>query len=60
MAQELMADVHSGTCLKITAWEGNAPWVVCTELRADDVRQFSYVMDSRSSLGPPQTIRLAR
>ena len=44
MAQELMVDVHGpeisvfvrGTCLKMTARKGNAPWLVCTELRADD------------------------
>ena len=44
MAQELMVDVHGpeisvfvrGTCLKMTARKGHAPWLVCTELRADD------------------------
>ena len=44
MAQELMVDVHGpeisvfvrGTCLKTTYRKGNAPWLVCTELRADD------------------------
>jgi len=43
MAQELMVDVHGpeisvfvrGTCLKMTARKGT-PWLVCTELRADD------------------------
>lgn len=44
MAQELMIDVHGteisihirGTCLKTTYRKGEAPWLVCTELRADD------------------------
>jgi len=44
MAQELMVDVHGpeisiwvrGTCLKTTYRKGNAAWLVCTELKADD------------------------
>lgn len=44
MAQELMVDVHGpeisiyvrGTCLKMTYRKGDAPWLVCTELRAED------------------------
>jgi len=45
MAQELIVDVRGpeisifvrGTCLKMTARKGTAPWgLVCTELRADD------------------------
>lgn len=44
MAQELKVDVHGpeisvyvrGTCLKTTYRKGDAPWLVCTELRADD------------------------
>jgi hypothetical protein len=42
MAQELMVDVHGpeisvfvrGTCLKMTARKGDAPWLVCTDLAA--------------------------
>jgi hypothetical protein len=44
MAQELVIDVHGheisihvrGTSLKTTYRKGDAPWLVCTELRADD------------------------
>jgi len=44
MAQELKVDVHGpeisisvrGTCLKTTYRKGDAPWLVCTELKADD------------------------
>jgi hypothetical protein len=44
MAQELRVDVHGpeisiqvrGTCLKMTYRKGDVPWLVCTELRADD------------------------
>jgi hypothetical protein len=44
MTQELRVDVHGteisiqvrGTCLKMTYRKGDAPWLVCTELRADD------------------------
>ena len=44
MAQELVIDVHGheisihvrGTSLKTTYRKGDAPWLVCTELRAED------------------------
>jgi hypothetical protein len=44
MAQELLVDVRGpeisisvrGTCLKMTCRKGDAPWLACTELRADD------------------------
>jgi hypothetical protein len=44
MAQELIIHVHGpeisvyvrGTCLRTTFRKGKAPWLVCTELRADD------------------------
>lgn len=44
MAQELLIDVCGpeisvhvrGTCLNVTYRKGDAPWLVCTELRADD------------------------
>jgi hypothetical protein len=44
MAQELLVDVRGpeisisvrGTCLKMTCRKGGAPWLACTELRADD------------------------
>ena len=45
MAQELMVDVHGpeisvfvrGTSLKMIARKGNAPWLVCTELRPEAI-----------------------
>jgi len=32
---EILIYVH-GTCLKMTCQKGDAPWLDCTELRADD------------------------
>ena len=69
MAQELMVDVHGpeisvsvrGTCLKTTYWKGNAPWVVCTELRADDHEAiFTHAKNSGGSLGLRLMTRPAR
>ena len=44
MTQELVIDVHGkeisihvrGTTLRTTYRKGEAPWLVCTELKADD------------------------
>ncbi len=44
MTQELVIDVHGqeisvhvrGTTLKTTYRKGEAPWLICTELKADD------------------------
>jgi hypothetical protein len=68
MAQELMVDVHGpeisvfvrGTSLKMTARKGNAPGWFARNCELMTLRQFSHVMNSRSSLGPPLTIRPAR
>ena len=68
MAQERIVDVHGpeisvfvrGTCLKMTARKGHAPWLVCTELRADDPEAIFTRVNSRRWLGPPLTIRPAR
>lgn len=44
MTQELVIDVHGkeisvhvrGTSLRTTYLKGEAPWLICTELKADD------------------------
>ena len=70
MAQEIKVDVHGpeisvsvrGTCLKTTYRKGDAPWLVCIELKTDDPQavftreQFRALASSAQAEVPPNDL----
>jgi hypothetical protein len=67
MTQELVIDVHGkeisihvrGTTLRTTYRKDEAPWLICTELKADDP-EAAYTRDEFRSLSWTAAIQKAR